>query len=181
MASADRRQFTRAEGLPELGQVLEFMRLIWQVDHALQRTSKRMETTLGVTGPQRFVIRIVGRFPGIPAGQLAKLLHLHPSTLTGILQRLEQRGLLRRHSDPRDARRTLLGLTEKGRSFDVDSAGTVEACVAQVFDRMTAQKIGAAGDVLAQIAELLGRSVSEVPALPRSRARARVTRRTRRR
>ena len=42
-----------------LGRVLEFMRVLWAVDHALQSTSKWMEVRLGVTGPQRLVIRIV--------------------------------------------------------------------------------------------------------------------------
>jgi DNA-binding MarR family transcriptional regulator len=131
------------------------MRVIWQLDHALQRTSKRMEATLGVTGPQRLVLRIVGRFPGLPAGQLANLLHLHPSTLTGILKRLERQGFLRRRADPRDARRSLLGLTDKGRSFDVEAPGTAEACVAQALARTPPHKLNAARDVLTEIAARL--------------------------
>src|SRR5262245_45581529 len=94
--------------LPPLGDVLEFMRLLWAIDHGLQSTSKRMETSLGVTGPQRLVIRIVGRFPGVAAGQLARILHVHPSTLTGILKRLEQRGIVSRQADPEDALRAVL-------------------------------------------------------------------------
>lgn len=180
MPAAPPRPSSQREALPELGAVLEFMRVIWAVDHALQRTSKRMETTLGVTGPQRFVIRIVGRFPAISAGQLSKLLHLHPSTLTGILQRLEQRGLLRRRSDPRDGRRTLIGLTEKGRAFDTDSAGTVEACVAKVLARTDQRNIAAARDMLVEIAALLDRSVAEVPAAPRTRGQSRRARSARR-
>ena len=106
---------------PALGEVLDFMRVIWEVSHALERTSRRMESTLGVTGPQRLVIRLVGRFPGIPAGHLARLLHVHPSTLTGIVKRLESQGLVRRRPDPRDRRRSLLGLTDKGRTLDVET------------------------------------------------------------
>ena len=83
-----------------LGEVLDFMRLIWALDHALQKTSKRMRSAIGVTGPQRLVVRIVARFPGIPAGQIAQLLHVHPSTLSGILKRLERQGLVRRRPDP---------------------------------------------------------------------------------
>ena len=49
---------------------------------------KRMEQRSGVTGPQRLVLRVVGLFPGISAGALARLLHVHPSTLTGVLHRL---------------------------------------------------------------------------------------------
>src|SRR3954469_22948255 len=76
-----------------LGDVLEFMRVLWALDHALQSASKSMAARLGVTGPQRLVVRMVGRYPDISAGALARLLHVLPSTLTGVLQRLVARDL----------------------------------------------------------------------------------------
>src|SRR5262245_41762471 len=78
----------------QLGKVLDFMRTLWALDHALQTSSKRMRSKLGVTGLQRFAIRIVGRFPSISAGQLAEILHVHPSTLTGVIEKLAQRQAL---------------------------------------------------------------------------------------
>lgn len=147
-----------AEAVPELGEVLDFLRLIWAVDHGLHRASKRAELELGVTGPQRLVLRITGRFPGIPAGHLAQLLHLHPSTLTGVLQRLEQQGLLRRRVDPRDARRSLLGLTEKGRRFDLRTEAAEEAAIAVTLARTAPEKLKAAREVLESISSILSGS-----------------------
>jgi DNA-binding MarR family transcriptional regulator len=147
--------------LPALGEVLDFLRLIWAVDHALQRSSKRMEATMGVTGPQRLVIRIVGRFPGIPAGHLARLLHVHPGTLTGIVKRLERQGLIRRRSDPRDGRRALLGLTDKGRSFEVEAEGTVEAAIQRTLESTAPEKVQATREVLESIATILSSSRTE--------------------
>jgi len=138
--------------LPPLGAVLEFMRTMWALDHALQRASKRMEARLGVTGPQRLVIRVVARFPTIPAGQLAEVLHVHPSTLTGILKRLERQGLLSRRVDPRDRRRVLLGLTRKGRRLDIESEGTVEAAVRVALSQLPERKTRNAEEVLDMIA-----------------------------
>ena len=43
-----------------LGEPLEFLRLLWAVAHALHSTSKRLEATLGVTGPQRLGLQMVG-------------------------------------------------------------------------------------------------------------------------
>lgn len=146
--------------LPKLTGVLEFMRLMWEMDHALQRMSKRMEATLGVTGQQRLVVRIVGRFPGLPAGHLARLLHVHPSTLTGIIQRLQRQGLLVRRLDPRDGRRYLLSLTDKGRSFDVETEGTVESAIAQVLGTSRPEHVEAARRVLASIAEVLAQAIA---------------------
>jgi DNA-binding MarR family transcriptional regulator len=138
-----------------LGDVLEFMRLIWALDHALQTTSKRMKSSLGVTGPQRLVIRIVSRFPGITAGQIAELLHVHPSTLTGILKRLEASRAIRRRSDPHDRRRAVLGVTEKGRRIESAGAGTVEKAVERVITRAPRAHLDHARKILVELAASL--------------------------
>ncbi|MBS1153195.1 MAG: Organic hydroperoxide resistance transcriptional regulator [Myxococcaceae bacterium] len=130
--------------VPPLGNALDFLRILWGLDHSLQSASKRMEATLGVTGPQRMVVRIVGRFPGMSAGRLAEILHIHPSSVTGILKRLDRKGLITRRADPRDGRRAFLGLTEKGRKIDVRSEGTVEAAIVAALatlDRKTVQRV----------------------------------------
>jgi Transcriptional regulators len=120
-------------GLPALGDALDFLRLIWAVDHALQRRSKSMTVALGITGPQRLLIRIIGRFPSVHARQLADILHLHPSSLTALLKRLEARGLIRRLPDGRDRRRLLLGLTRKGQVLNSETPGTIEADVQRML------------------------------------------------
>src|SRR3954462_1062633 len=129
MGDSGETQDFREPKEPPLGAVLDFMRMLWALDHALQSASKRMEVSFGLTGPQRLVVRIVGRFPGIAAGRVAGILHVHPSTLTGILKRLEARGMLQRRPDPRDARRALFMLTAKGRKLDTVRTGTVEQAV----------------------------------------------------
>ncbi len=144
-----------ARAVPALGPVLEFMRAVWALDHALQKTSKRMQRTLGITAPQRLVIRILGRFPGTPAGLLAVILHLHPSTLTGILERLQRQKIITRRTDPRDRRRAVLGLTARGRALDVEAKGTVEEAVRAAFEEMPRRKIDDAVEVLAKLADLL--------------------------
>jgi DNA-binding MarR family transcriptional regulator len=146
-----------------LGDVLEFMRVMWAVDHALQRGSKRMESKLGVTGPQRLVIRVVGRFPQLSAGRLASLLHLHPSTLTGVLKRLEQQGLLRRRADPVDARRSLLELTRKGARFNEEKHGTIEAAVRRALRSAPRARRDAAREMLGTIARALEEPTEDAP------------------
>jgi MarR family transcriptional regulator, organic hydroperoxide resistance regulator len=145
-----------------MGPVIEFMRVVWSLDHALQKTSKRMETTLGITAPQRLVIRILGRFPGMSAGLLAIILRLHPSTLTGVLKRLQRQGLITRRADPRDHRRAVLGLTTKGRALDVDAEGTVEAAVRAAFEELPETKIKVAAEVFQKLTDLLESRISRV-------------------
>lgn len=117
-----------------LPDVLQFMQLLWALAHGLSRSSKQMAGRLGVTGPQRLVLRVVGLFPGLSAGELAAVLHVHPSTLTGVLQRLTARGLVAREDDPRDRRRAVLRLTRRGARANGVRAGTVEAAIERALD-----------------------------------------------
>ncbi len=140
-----------APDTPSLGPVLDFMRLMWATDHALHRASKRMEAALGVTGPQRLLLRIVGRFPGMPPGEIARLLHVHPSTLTGIAERLERQGCIRRRTDSQDRRRILLGLTDEGRRVNLSVEGTIEAAVQRTMQSASSEDLAATRRVLERL------------------------------
>jgi MarR family transcriptional regulator, organic hydroperoxide resistance regulator len=138
-----------------LGDALAFMRLLWAVAHGLESSSKRMHAQLGVTGPQRLVLRIVGHYRRIAAGQLAEILHIHPSSLTGMLKRLEEAELLRRESDPFDRRRALLALTKRGQRLNDQRQGTIEAAVAGALTKMSKERVASAKTVLKAIAAAL--------------------------
>jgi DNA-binding MarR family transcriptional regulator len=135
--------------------VLRFMRLLWAVVHGLDRTSKRMGDTLGVTGPQRLVLRVVGLQPGLSAGDLAATLHVHPSTLTGVLQRLTAQRLIVRDADPRDRRRAVLRLTRRGVRINAARGGTPEAAVAAALAQMSQRDQEATARALERIAASL--------------------------
>ncbi|HUK36401.1 MAG TPA: MarR family transcriptional regulator [Vicinamibacterales bacterium] len=134
-----------------LDPVLDFMRLLWSIEHSLQRISKRMEADLGITGPQRLVLRVVGRFPGISASDLAHVVRLHPSTITGVLKRLAAKGWLERRQDPSDTRRVQLLLKPQGVAFTRTSRGTVEHAVTAALDHAGAGNVRVARTVLLEI------------------------------
>jgi MarR family transcriptional regulator, organic hydroperoxide resistance regulator len=140
-----------------LGEVLSFMRLLWAVVHGLESASKQMQREIGVTGPQRLVLRLVGHYQRLSPGDLAELMHVHPSSLTGVLRRLERSRLLVRKNDPKDGRRAILTLTAKGRSVNGRRARTVEASVRRTLGSLPATRIGAARELLTALASELGR------------------------
>ena len=139
----------------DLPDVLQFMRLLWQLEHALQKTSKHMAGRLGVTGLQRLVIRILGLFPEVSAGEIATILHVHPSTLTGVFNRLKQQGLIARSADRRDRRRALLTLTARGRRLNALKKGTVEAGVRRALRDVSRADRDVARRVLTRVCDSL--------------------------
>jgi DNA-binding MarR family transcriptional regulator len=141
---------------PALGDVLEFMRAIWGVSHGFQSASKRMHASLGITGPQRLVVRVLGGHPGASAGQLAEILRLHPSTLTGVLRRLEDRGVIARRRAAHDRRQMHFRLTAAGAAIDRRHKGTVEAAVRRGLAGIPPRSLVAAERVLRALEAALG-------------------------
>ena len=143
----------------DLPEVLAFMQGLWAVVHRMERLSKQMGARTGVTGPQRLVLRLIGLFPGMSAGQVASTLHLHPSTVTGVLKRLEQQALLTRALDPADGRRAVLRLTQRGRLAVAGRRGTVEAAIAAAVGRTRADRLAATQTFLEEFARCLDREL----------------------
>ncbi len=138
-----------------LGEVLEFLRTLWGLNHALESGSRRMRARFGVTGPERMVVRLAGRYPGLSAGDLARILRVHPSTLTGLLKRLVARGILSRRVDAQDSRRALFALTARGASIDGVKRGTVEAVLTAALADLPPRDVRAAAAVLDRLTRRL--------------------------
>jgi DNA-binding MarR family transcriptional regulator len=70
--------------------------------------------TLGLNVRQRLVIQSLGLDGSRPIAAIGQQLGLTPSTMTGLVDRLEEQGFLNREAHPRDRRATVLRLTRKG-------------------------------------------------------------------
>jgi DNA-binding MarR family transcriptional regulator len=139
------------------GETLQFMQRMWDFVHALDVRSKRMMSSIGVTGPQRLVIRLVGQKPGSTASDIAEMLGKHPSTLTGVLARLQDRKMITREIDPADRRRALFTLTSAGKKIDRERRGTVEAATRRALGRVKPQDVETTLDLVAKLVEELER------------------------
>ena len=79
--------------------------------------SKRTLREFGVSGPQIWALRTIRDAEVIVMSDLAERLHLHASTVSGIVDRLEERSLAARYPAADDARVTELRLTPSGRKL----------------------------------------------------------------
>lgn len=140
---------------PTSDDVLRFMRLIWAIDHELERLSKRMETSHGVTVAQRMTLLLIGRDRDASAAQLAAMMHMHAGTMSGILKRLEAGGYIARRSHAADARRHTLHLTDKGIRVNRQRRGTLENIVRTLLRSHANTEIAAAERVLGALATRL--------------------------
>lgn len=87
------------------------LRRVVQVVHGY---SKRAEHVSGLTGPQLWAIKVLAESAPIMVSDLARRMYLHPSTVIGILDRLETRELVTRTRSTEDRRVVTVGLTRSG-------------------------------------------------------------------
>src|SRR5690349_3740419 len=85
---------------------------IGETAHALRKAFDRRATGLGVTRAQWKVLFKLNRAPGLRQVALADMLEVEPITLSRIVDRLEENGLVERVRDPADRRAWRLQLTE---------------------------------------------------------------------
>jgi DNA-binding MarR family transcriptional regulator len=114
-----------------------------------------MERTLGLSGPQRLVLReIVGR-PGILPGELAGVLGIHPSTVTGLVDGLESSGLAERRRDESDRRSVRLFATPAGSAVLERHVETIESVLGRVTGEFSAAEHKIVATFLARVSTAL--------------------------
>lgn len=139
----------------------DLLRLLWEAGHALQAMSRHMERNLGISGPQRLVLREVGRRPDILPGELAAILGIHPSTVTGLVDKLADRGMIDRQRSTDDRRSTRLRLTTSGERLLQVRAVTIESVVQAATEGMPAERREAAAEMLSTVAKALRAAAGE--------------------
>lgn len=123
----------------------------------LARRLRYQQASDDVTSGEASVLGRLGRGPRNP-GQLARAEHVRPPSMTRTIERLEERGYVRRETDPEDGRQVLVFRTAAGDEFVERSRALRTAWLASQFDRLDEADQRA----LQQAAEAL-RRLSELP------------------
>jgi DNA-binding MarR family transcriptional regulator len=103
--------------------VLDSLRRIVQV---LRESSRRAEQQLGITGAQLFVLEKLADVPSQSLNELAASTHTHQSSVSTVVGRLVERGLVMRRRASADGRRLELALTGRGRRMVANTPGVVQ-------------------------------------------------------
>lgn len=94
--------------------VMQDLRRIFKV---VETYSRSVETRFGITGPQLWALWELGRSAPLSLKDLAARMHLSPSTVVGVVDRLIAKDLVVREADRVDRRRVCLSLSSQGRAL----------------------------------------------------------------
>jgi len=94
-----------------------------RIIRATDLQSKFLARTTGLTAPQLLLLRAIKNNHDAAIGELAKVINLSQATVTVIVDRLENKGLLYRQRSDQDKRKVYIYLTKEGQ-IALDDAPT---------------------------------------------------------
>lgn len=108
---------------------------------ALQTYSQDVRSTYGLTGPQLWALKTLQQSGPLAVGQLAEALAVHQSSISILLARLEQRGLVRRVRSRSDRRVVHVELTRRGASMAADAPDAAQGRLLHALSTMAAREL----------------------------------------
>jgi DNA-binding MarR family transcriptional regulator len=105
---------------------VEAWTLIWRLMQANKPRMVRLAQELDLAPMQLHALRLIEPGGELPMGALAQSLFCDPSNVTGIVDRLEARGLIERRGAEHDRRVKILALTREGERVRADASRRME-------------------------------------------------------
>ena len=98
-------------------EILEIMQSLRRISKTIQDYSHEVSNKYGITGPQLWALKIIYQNGSLSLGELSQKMYLHPSTISGVIDRLEKKGYVLRSRNQKDRRIVKVVLTPKGRNL----------------------------------------------------------------
>jgi len=117
--------------------------------YAVEQEMGRQGVELNFT--QFVALKLLGHEEPMTPVELARALHYNPGALTRLLDKLEQRGYLKRVPDPDDRRALRLELTTQGKALRKRVIGYCDAVASRIFEGTTAREREQLYDVLSRV------------------------------
>jgi MarR family transcriptional regulator for hemolysin len=131
---------------------------IGETAHALRKAFDRRAVGLGVTRAQWKALFRLEREPGLRQIELADMLDIEPITLSRIVDRLEESGLVERLADPSDRRAWRLHVTARAQPLIAKLHAIADEMIADAFAGIDAKDIEITRAVLARARENASRA-----------------------
>jgi DNA-binding MarR family transcriptional regulator len=105
---------TEPETRPEIDSIVETIIYLYTES---RRLTKGLASQFGLTGPQLTVIKLLETFENLSLSSLSERIRAQNSTVTGIIDRMEREGLVRRDRSTADRRVVHISLSDKGQKL----------------------------------------------------------------
>jgi DNA-binding MarR family transcriptional regulator len=115
---------------------LKVLMTLRRIMRAVSLNSKKLEKNYNLTGPQLILLNEIAKSGEVAIGALATTVTLSNPTTSGIVDRLEKRGLVVRTRGSDDRRKVFVGITASGRETLGSAPPPLQAQFIEEFGRL---------------------------------------------
>jgi DNA-binding MarR family transcriptional regulator len=144
------------------GTVASVMDQLRTLVRALRVSTRAVEREIGISGAQLFVLQQLAGAPARSINELAERTRTHQSSVSTVVSRLAERGLVAREAAVQDARRMEIALTEAGRALLEDAPRTAQVRMVEALAAMPPAQARALADGLSALVRQAG--LQDLPA-----------------
>ena len=130
--------------------------LLRQIVQQLSKHSKHIQESYRITIPQLLCLNNVYEHGPITIGALTRLLYLNNSTVTGIVDRLENHNLVRRTRISKDRRQIHVEITEDGLEFIKTAPNPIQEGFLERLESLGEEEVALLLWALEQLVDMLG-------------------------
>lgn len=112
--------------VPQGSYDLRILQALRRIIRAVDLHSHKLSTQHKITGPQLACLMIIKEAGALTSSNLAKRAYLSPSTVVGIIDRLEEKGLVDRNRSSVDRRQVHISTTDRGEKLLADAPSLLQ-------------------------------------------------------
>jgi DNA-binding MarR family transcriptional regulator len=143
---------TRISKKTAIAQIMQSLRRIFK---AIQQYSEEVLKEFGVTGPQLWLLKTLRHEKGNSVTELSRKMHLHVSTVSSILDRLERSGYIARKREDTDRRVVTVHLTDQGKQIAAKGPDPAQGKLIYGLQKFSHQEVMELHDALQKIVRLM--------------------------
>lgn len=139
-------------------QSLEIMRSMKEIMSEIRQHMKSAYKDIGITAPQGYLLGMLSKTGKMKVHELGEKLSMTDSTVSGIVDRLEKSGMVKRTRSLNDKRVVYVEITRKFRSTHSDFHRIMDSSVTDIISSGTPQELEAVTNGLRIMKKLLSKS-----------------------
>ena len=152
--------------IPKDSYELRILQSLQRIIRAIDIHSHKLAHLYDITGPQLGCLLVIKENGPLTSGNVAKKMYLSPSTVVGIIDRLERKELIVRNRDGKDRRQVFISITPKGEKLIHDTPPLMQNTLARALIELPELEQVSIAMALEKLTELMeARHIDAAPML----------------
>lgn len=143
---------------------LRILQSLRKIIRSVDLHSRKLSIQHDITAPQLITLLVVVEHGPLTIASISGEVHLSPSTLVGIIDRLEAKNYVVRERSAEDRRQVLISITEEGRAFAKQAPSPLQETLAEALNELNPLEQATISLSLERVVELM--EAKELDAAP---------------